>query len=106
MTSRMNVLMCGSGCPRPEPHFLYQLSSGQNLELWLLESVIYYGCYRQVYVLGIYNTGLAEQKSKNNPTCVLLCLLILATGHTLVESTLFPCHFNEITLNQRGIDVD
>ena len=44
--------------------------------------------------------------SHGTVTCVLLCLLILATGHTLVESTLFPCHFNEITLNQRGIDVD
>ena len=28
------------------------------------------------------------------------------TGHTLVESTLFPSHFNEITLTQRGIDVE
>lgn len=26
-------------------------------------------------------------------------------GATLVESTLFPRRFNEITLNQRGIDV-
>ena len=28
------------------------------------------------------------------------------TGHTLVEATLFPHHFNEITLNQRGIDIE
>ena len=28
----------------------------------------------------------------------------LPTGHTLVDSTLFPCHFNEISLNQCGID--
>lgn len=28
------------------------------------------------------------------------------TRHTLVESTSFPLHFNEIKLNQRGIDVD
>jgi hypothetical protein len=26
----------------------------------------------------------------------------LRTEHTLVESTLFPHHFNEITLNQHG----
>jgi hypothetical protein len=29
----------------------------------------------------------------------------LPTGRTLVESTLFPRHFNEITLNQSGIYV-
>ena len=28
------------------------------------------------------------------------------TGHTLVESTLFPHPFNEMMLNQRGIDVE
>ena len=28
------------------------------------------------------------------------------TGHTLVESTLFPHNFYEIWLNQRGIDVE
>ena len=28
------------------------------------------------------------------------------TWHTLVESTLFPSHFNEKTLNQRGTDVE
>ena len=28
------------------------------------------------------------------------------TGHTLVESTLFPRYLNEIALNQRGIDVE
>ena len=28
------------------------------------------------------------------------------TGHTLVELTLFPYNLNEMTLNQRGIDVD
>jgi hypothetical protein len=28
------------------------------------------------------------------------------TVHTLVESMLFPLHFNEIMLNQRGIDVE
>ena len=30
----------------------------------------------------------------------------LPTGHPLVELTLFPRHFNDITLNQRGIDVE
>ena len=30
----------------------------------------------------------------------------LTTGHTLVESTLFPCHFHTIKLNQCGIDVE
>jgi hypothetical protein len=28
------------------------------------------------------------------------------TRHTVVESTLFPHHVNEITLNQRGIDIE
>ena len=28
------------------------------------------------------------------------------TGSTQVESTVFPGHFNQITLNQRGIDVE
>ena len=30
----------------------------------------------------------------------------LSTGHKLVESTLFPCHFKEMTRVQRGIDVE
>jgi hypothetical protein len=35
-----------------------------------------------------------------------VCCCFHSTWHTLVESTLFPHHFNEITLNQRGIDVE
>jgi hypothetical protein len=30
----------------------------------------------------------------------------LPTGHTLLESTSFPRKTNEMTLNQRGIDVE
>ena len=30
----------------------------------------------------------------------------LPTGHTLVKSTLFPRHFNEMTWNQRVIDIN
>jgi hypothetical protein len=35
-----------------------------------------------------------------------LTLRRLPSGHTLVESKWFPCCFNEITLNQREIDVE
>ena len=37
---------------------------------------------------------------------VLFLDKILETGQTQVESTLFPRHFNEIVLNQRGIDIE
>jgi hypothetical protein len=33
-------------------------------------------------------------------------LITITTGHTLVESTVFPHHFNEITLNGHAIDVE
>jgi hypothetical protein len=40
------------------------------------------------------------------PITPFKCLHVSPTGHTLVESTLFPRRFNEIMLNQRGIDIE
>ena len=42
-----------------------------------------------------------ETKEKHNLTEIMA-----QRKHTLVESTLFPRHFNEMLLNQRGIDVE
>ena len=46
-----------------------------------------------------------KQNRKNAKGGEYFCKALYPIGHTLVELTLFPCHFNKMTLNQSGIDV-
>jgi hypothetical protein len=60
--------------------------------------------------------GYVRLQSGFGHSCVHCTALTMDCAHmewgisllsdTLVESTLFPCHFNVITLNQHGKDVD